>query len=181
MAPLRRPDVSAVDGGSLWLVPYAVLAGFILLDGLPIDYQWLGRIELGLYFVPIFFIAISSSEHDFAPFGIILLGLVNDVLSEAPIGYWTFLFGLFYLLAMGQRSLLQEARLGAIWANFLVLCVATYLAGYFIGLLRADMAIGLGVYFSSAFVTSLFFPLLYIPLAWLETGTLSASLLRRDE
>jgi rod shape-determining protein MreD len=181
MNPLRRPDVRAADGGSLWLVPYFVLAGFIFLDGLPVDYQWLRHIELGLYLVPIFFIAISPSERDFAPFAIIAFGLLNDILSEAPIGFWAFLFCFFYLLAMRQKTVLQEARAGSVWANFAVVCLLTYFAGYLIGLMRADMAIDFWLYLTSALLTGLCFPLLYLPLGWMENQSLSDPLKRGDE
>ncbi len=181
MTPLRRPDVRATDVGSLWLVPYLVLAWFIMLDGLPVDYYWLGHLELGFYLVPIFFIAVSPSDHDFAPVWIVAFGLLNDVLSEAPIGYWAFLFGFFYLLAMGQRTVLQEARMAGVWLNFLVLCVTTYFAGYFIGLLRADMEIDFLLYLSSSLLTGLSFPLLYFPLGWMEAQTFSDPLRRRDD
>jgi cell shape-determining protein MreD len=181
MNPLRRPDVRAADGGSLWLVPYFVLAGFIFLDGLPVDAQWVSQIELGLFLVPIFFIAISPSEHDFAPLGIIAFGLLNDVLSEAPLGYWAFLFSFFYLLAMGQKGVLQEARVSGVWGNFSVVILITYFAGYLIALLREDMAIDFWLYLFSAFLTALCFPLLYLPLGWMENQTFSDPLRRGDD
>ena len=181
MTPWGHNDIRAPDGGSLWLVPYLVLAWFIMLDGLPVDYYWLTHLEIGLYLMPIFFIAISPSDSDFAPVGIIAFGLLNDVLSEAPIGYWAFLFGFFYLLAMGQKAVLREARMTGIWINFLVLCVLTYFAGYLIGLLRADMEINFLLYLSSALLTGLCFPLLYFPLGWMENQTFLDPLRRRDD
>ena len=161
-------DTKQAGGGSLRLVPLTVAAGFVLLDGLPLLTDWLVELEFGLFLIPIFFIAMHA-DSDFAPVWILALGLLNDLLSHAPIGFWGILFCLMYIFARAQKQSLQNAHLGSCWVSFVVLVVVTYLAGYLIAALRDDMTISAGVYFLSAMVTGFCFPLVYFPLTRLAS------------
>ncbi len=150
--------------------PYVVAILFILMGALPVGFFWSVHLELGLFFVPLFFIALTA-ESDFTPFGIIALGLFNDMLSETPFGYWGFMFCMFYLFAMGQKNVLQNATWMSHWVSFFILCILTYFSGYLVALMRSDMSVGFGAYFLSVMVTGLCFPLLYLPLTWMSNRT----------
>ncbi len=156
------------SSGSLRFIPFAVIVIFILLDGLPAMSGWLMHLELGLFFIPLFYIGLHA-ERDYTPVGVLALGLFNDVLSDAPIGFWGILFCVLYMLGVSQRAVLQNARWGSYWTSFIVVVSVTYLVGYLIALMRDDMSIGGGVYFLSAMVTALCFPMIYFPLGWLQS------------
>lgn len=161
-------ETRASSGGSLRLAPLALSAAFVLLDGLPALTNWLVDLEFGLFLIPIFFVALHA-DSDFAPVWVLLLGLLNDLLSNAPIGFWGILFCLIYVLSRGQKQGLQNAQIGSYWVSFIVMVAITYLAGYLIAAIRDDMEISAGIYFLSAMVTGLCFPLVYWPLTRLPT------------
>lgn len=161
-------DTRTGSSGSLRFIPFVVIGIFILLDGLPAMTGWLMHLDLALFFIPLFYIGLHA-ESDYTPVGVLALGLSNDVLSDAPVGFWGILFCVVYVLALSQRAVLQNARMSAYWASFMVVVSATYLLGYLIAFMRDDMVIGGGVYFLSAMVTALCFPIIYFPLGWLQS------------
>lgn len=153
--------------GSIRFVPFAILTIFILLDGLPGLGGWIAHLELGLFFIPLFYIGLHA-ENDFTPVAVLALGVLCDVLGDAPIGFWGVLFCVMYVLAVSQKQILQNADWGSYWTSFIVLVAATYLVGYLIALMRSDIQVAAGLYFVSAMVTGLVFPFIYYPLNWIQ-------------
>ena len=82
MSRFRNPH----EAGSGVVVPYFLVLLFILLASIPANFFYMAKLEIGLYFVPLFFIGLMD-ESDAAPVFVAVLGLLNDVLSEMPLGF----------------------------------------------------------------------------------------------
>ena len=108
--------------GSIRFVPFAILTIFILLDGLPGLGGWIAHLELGLFLIPLFYIGLHA-ENDFTPVAVLALGVLCDVLGDAPIGFWGVLFCVMYVLAVSQTNS-AKCRLGLYWTSFIVLVAA---------------------------------------------------------
>lgn len=154
-------------------VPYLLVLIFILVESVPVNFFFSGHLKIGLYFVPLFFIGLTA-ESDATPIFLAVLGLVNDILSEMPLGFWSSLFVIFYLLCMSQRNILATTSFGSFWVTFAVLISMTYLVAYLLALMIGDLHLATVPFLLSAFVCVLFFPLLYFPLS-LFREALSAS------
>lgn len=165
-AHIRRLPEQGIAG----FIPYTVLALFILISGLPVDPLSFGVLEIGLFLIPVFHIGLYT-ENDFAAVGLIALGLLNDVLSGAPLGYWAVLFCLLYVLAFGQRQVLQNTKWASYWTSFIVLMLPVFLAGYIIALLRDDMSVSFTTSLMSALVTGLCFPFIHFPMVQIYART----------
>ncbi len=151
------------EGGGLLFIPYAVLLALVITGNLPSHIPGLERLELGLFFAPLFFICLSS-ESDFTPVALALIGLLNDLLREAPLGYWAFLFVVYYGLCRSQKPTLQNSAFGSYWVTFAVLTALTYLLGYVIALMREDMAVAGVLLLLSLALCIIAFPLIFGPL-----------------
>jgi rod shape-determining protein MreD len=160
---MSRFEPRVTNSVLLNLVPYVVLLAFVLLDGIPALSGFLVQFEFALFLVPVFFIGLHA-ESDFAILGILATGLLQDVLSGTPLGFWGILFCLLYVVAHAQRQILAHKPLSAHWANFLVFVCLVFALGYVIAALREDMIIAGGGYFLTAMATVLSFPLIYYPL-----------------
>ena len=169
MSRFRNPH----EAGSGVVVPYFLVLLFILLASIPANFFYMAKLEIGLYFVPLFFIGLMD-ESDAAPVFVAVLGLLNDVLSEMPLGFWSSLYVVFYLLCVSQRSILSTASFGSYWVTFAVLVAMTYLAAYLLALMIDDVQLAAVPFLLSVTVCILFFPLLYFPLS-LFRESLSAS------
>jgi len=84
-------------------VPYLLVLFFILVESVPVNFFFSGQLKIGLYFVPLFFIGLTA-ESDATPISLAVLGLVNDILSEMPLGFWSSLFVIFCLLFIGLND-----------------------------------------------------------------------------
>ena len=151
------------DGSGLLFIPYAILLALVVTGNLPSHIPGLERLELGLYFAPLFFICLNS-ESDFTPVALALIGVLNDLLREAPLGYWAFLFVIYYGLCRSQKPILQNAAFGSYWLTFAVLTALTFLLGYFIALMRDDMVVAGTLLLLSLLLCVLAFPLIFGPL-----------------
>lgn len=154
---------SSGDSGGGIFVPYLLVLIFILLASVPSNFFYSAQLEIGLYFIPLFFIGLTA-ESDATPVFLAALGLVNDIMSEMPLGFWSSLFVVFYLLCASQRSILSTASFGSYWLTFGVLMSMTYLVAYLLALLLDDLHMAIVPFLLSALICILFFPLLYFPL-----------------
>ena len=159
-------------GGGLF-VPYILVLIFIFLESLPNNFFVMAQLKIGLYFTPLFFIGLTA-ESDATPAFLACLGLLNDIVSEMPLGFWSSLFVIFYLLCVSQRNILSSASFGSYWITFAVLVAMTYLSAFLLALMIGDLHLATVPFFLSALVCILFFPLLYFPLSFFRE-TLSAS------
>ncbi len=151
------------DGGGLLFIPYFVLVMLVIAGNTPSHIPGLEGLELGLFFAPLFFISLNS-EGDFTPVALALIGLLSDLLREAPLGYWAFLFVIFYALCRFQKPILHNAAFVSHWLTFAVLTAAVYLLGYFIALMRDDMAVAGSQLLLSLFLCLIAFPVIFGPL-----------------
>lgn len=151
------------DVGGLLFIPYLILAVLVVMGSLPSNISGLERLELGLFFAPLFFISLTS-ENDFTPIFLGTIGLLSDLIREAPLGYWAFLFVVFYAMSLSQRTILQNAAFGSFWVTYSVLVAITYLLGYLTALLRDDMTASGFLMLMSCFACILSFPLIFGPL-----------------
>ena len=158
MNGLKNPS----EGGSTFL-PYLLLLLFILLNSMPLKVTSLAQLEIGLYFIPLFFIGLTA-ESDATPFFVALFGFLNDILSEMPLGFWPALFIVFYLLCVSQRTIISTSRFGSYWASFAVLIMMTYLVAYLLAALSNDLHLAIVPFVLSCFLCILFFPIIYFPL-----------------
>lgn len=145
------------------VLPYVVSVLCVLLHGIPLGLTSLPNLALGLFLVPLFSINLNN-EMDRAPIYFVAVGLLADVLMEAPLGYWAFLSGLFYILSSGQKRVLQNAAFSSHWLSFVVVVFIVYLAGFVISLMRDDLDIQFGGHLLSALITGLFYPILAWPM-----------------
>jgi cell shape-determining protein MreD len=169
MSRLRNPSEAS---GSM-IIPYLVALVFILLEGLPGNFFYMGQLKIALYFVPLFFIGLTA-ESDATPIFLAGLGLLNDILSEMPLGFWSSLFVVFYLLCMSQRNILSTASFGSYWVSFAVLVSMTYVLAYLFALMIGELRLATVPFLLSSLACILFFPLLYFPLSFFR-DTVSAS------
>ena len=146
------------------VLPYVVAVLCVLLNGLPLGLTSLPNLALGLFLVPLFAVNLSA-DMDRAPIYFAAIGLLADILMEAPLGYWAFLAGLFYILSSGQKQFLQNAAFSSHWLSFIVVVFIVYLAGFAISLMRDDLDIQFGGHLLSALITGLFYPILAWPLS----------------
>lgn len=144
-------------------LPYIVAVLCVVLHGIPLGLNVLPSMALGLFLVPLFAINLNS-ETDRAPIYFVAIGLLADILMEAPLGYWGFLAGLFYVLSSGQKQVLQNSTFSSQWLSFIVVVFIVYLAGFFISLLRNDLDIQFGAHLFSALITGLIYPIMAWPL-----------------
>lgn len=158
MNGLKNPS----EGGSTFL-PYLLLLLFILLNSMPLKVTSLAQLEIGLYFIPLFFIGLTA-ESDATPIFVALFGFLNDILSEMPLGFWSALFIVFYLLCVSQRTIISTGRFGSYWASFAVLIMMTYLVAYLLSALSNDLHLAIVPFVLSCFLCILFFPIIYFPL-----------------
>ena len=158
MNGLKNPS----EGGSTFL-PYLLLLLFVLLNSMPSNVKALAQLEIGLYFIPLFFIGLTA-ESDATPVFVALFGFLNDILSEMPLGFWSSLFVVFYLLCVSQRAIISTASFGSYWITFGVLIMMTYLAAYLLGFVIDDLHLTIIPFVLSCFICILFFPLFYFPL-----------------
>lgn len=169
---MSRFRSSNETGGGIF-VPYLLVLIFIFLEGVPANFFVMAQLKIGLYFVPLFFIGLTA-ESDATPAFLAGLGLLNDILSEMPLGFWSSLFVIFYLLCVSQRNILSTASFGSYWVTFAVLLAMTYLSAFLLALMIDDLHLATVPFLLSVFVCILFFPLLYFPLSFFRE-TLSAS------
>jgi cell shape-determining protein MreD len=148
---------------------YAVSVLCILLYGMPLGFSWLPQVGMAVFLVPLFTAALSS-ENDLAPVAFILIGLLADVLMEAPLGYWGFLTALFYILSSGQKQVLQNAGFSAHWLSFSIVLLIVYMAGFTISLMRDDLVIQFGGHIFSAILTALAYPIIALPLTFIANA-----------
>ena len=158
MNGLKNPN----EGGSTFL-PYLLLLLFVLLNSMPSNVKALAQLELGLYFIPLFFIGLTA-EGDATPVFVALFGFLNDILSEMPLGFWSSLFVVFYLLCVSQRAIISTGSFGSYWITFGVLIMMTYLAAYLLAALSDDLHLTIIPFVLSCFICILFFPVIYFPL-----------------
>ena len=164
---------SSNEGGSASLIPYILLTLFVLLDNIQTGLFPASSLELGLYFVPLFFIGLTA-ESDATPIIIALLGLINDVSNEMPLGFYAALFVIFYLLCISQRSLLVNTRFSSYWLTFSVLVITTYFVAYLMALVLDDVHMTTLPLFLSSLACCAVFPIIFFPL-YLFDDTLGGS------
>jgi hypothetical protein len=150
------------EGDSTFLA-YLLLLLFILLNSMPTNVKALAQLELGLYFIPLFFIGLTA-ESDATPVFVALFGFLNDILSEMPLGFWSSLFVVFYLLCVSQRAVISTGSFGSYWITYGVLIIMTYLAAYLLAALSNDLYLAIIPFVLSCFICILFFPVIYFPL-----------------
>lgn len=151
------------EGGIFPVIPYFLLLLFVLLEGIPVNIFAISRLELGLCFVPLFFIGLTA-ENDVAPVIIALIGLLNDILSDMPLGFWASLFVLFYMLSAGQRTILATATFSSYWLTFSVLALIIYFVAYLLSAMLLELPAVSIPLLLSAVVCCMLFPLVYFPL-----------------
>lgn len=154
---------AASETGSLLVIPYLVFLALIIFDNVPSNINGIERLEIGLCFASLFFISLTSEGY-FTAVWVALFGLFNDLISDTPIGYWAFIFIIFYGLSSTQRPLLQAAAFGSHWVTYAVLISITYFVGFLVAVLRDDMVVGSLTFFLSALAAIAAFPLVYWPL-----------------
>lgn len=145
-------------------LPYVIAVLCVVLHGIPLGLIALPNMALALFLIPLFAINLTS-EMDRAPIYFVAIGLLADILMEAPLGYWAFLAGLFYILSSGQKQVLQNATFRSQWFSFIIVLLIVYLAGFVISLLRSDLDIQFGAHLFSALITGLVYPIMAWPLS----------------
>lgn len=108
-------------------------------------------------------IAGLTAESDSTPIILAALGLVNDVSNEMPLGFYAALFVIFYLLCVGQRSILATATFGSYWLMFALLSVLIHVAAYILAFLLSDVHMVVSSLFLSALACCAVFPVIYLP------------------
>lgn len=150
-------------------LPYITAALCVLLHSIPLGMAFLPQLSLGLFFVPLFIIGLYA-DGDRAPIFFALIGLMADVLTEAPLGYWAFLTIICYILSSGQKQVLQNATFSSHWLSFIIVVFVIYLLGFTISLMLTDMDVNLGAQIVSAIITGLSYPVIALPLKMIMTG-----------
>lgn len=153
---------NASEGGSTFL-PYLLLLLFVFLNGTPSTVKAFAQLELGLYFIPLFFIGLTA-ESDATPVFVAFFGFLNDILSEMPLGFWSSLFIVFHLLCVSQRAIVSTGSFGSYWITFSVIMFMTYLTAYLLAALFDDLHLAIIPFVLSCFICILFFPVIYFPL-----------------
>ncbi|MGI9440157.1 MAG: rod shape-determining protein MreD [Parvibaculales bacterium] len=116
-----------------------------------------------LFLIPIFYMAVFN-ERESTPIVILLLGLLKDLLSVTPLGFWGFLFSLFYALAYSQRQFIAGAGEYSDWGVFAALCFGIFLLAYLLGL-SIDSLPPAGIAgFGSTIITALIYPIVVMVL-----------------
>jgi len=148
-------------------VPLLAIFVLIVAEHVPLGGDWLTSMDIGFVFVPMFFLA-RYSEGPVAPIAILLLGVFKDITSETPIGFWSFLFCVFFILALGQRQLLYNAAFNTVWVTFGFLCFLIYAVFYVAAVLSLSVAPSVGATMLGALLTVLAFPLFNVAFDWLS-------------
>lgn len=148
-------------------VPLLAIFLLIVAEHVPLGRDWLTNMDIGFVFVPMLFLA-RYSEGFVPPTAILLLGVLKDVTSETPIGFWSFLFCVFFILALGQRQLLYNAAYNTVWATFGFLCFLIYTVFYVLAVLSLSVAPSFAATMLGALLTVLAFPLFNLAFDWLS-------------
>ena len=139
----------------------------IVFEHAPLGNYWLTVMDIGIFFVPIFFLARVFDAYP-ALIWLVTLGLLKDLTSETPIGFWMLLFCVFYMLATSQRQFLFNARFRTVWTTFGLLTFLIYVVYYLVSLLHPALEASLLLTSVSAVATIISFPVFNLPFRWLS-------------
>ncbi len=156
----------ATGRSSAWF-PFLIMFLFCLLEQIPHGIRLFNFIDLGMYLAPLYFIALYN-ESDVAPFGVLGLGILKDLLSETPLGYWGILFCLFFIMIGVQRRGLLHSAFRVQWVGFGIMAFLLYLVAYIISLIHPVMSSAFLSSILSALVSFILFPLAYLPFLWMR-------------
>lgn len=168
---------STRNHGSINLPLYIGVVVLLLVDCIPGGWVTSINLSAGLFLVPVFYLAVYG-DHESAPIGVFLLGLLKDLLSATPIGFWTLLLCAFYGFAYSQRREIRTGGDSREWPIFAVICFGYYLGAWVLARLYGDMPMAVLAHFSSALVTVIAAPLIvYLLKLLFNTGDTRSNLL----
>jgi hypothetical protein len=148
----------------LWF-PIAVIFALIFVELVWNGFSVMATLDVSLVFVPIFFIA-RHHEGPVAPIAVLALGVLKDLTSETPLGFWALLFCVFFILSVTQRHFLQTATFKTLWVTYGLLSFLVYALFYFVSLGMSSMIADFGVSMVSALLTVLCFPIINLAFLW---------------
>ena len=143
------------------LLPYFFTFALILLSHVPVSMPWLSGITAGFFLVPIYFVATRGDDY-FAGLVLLLMGIVNDLISETPIGFWGLIFCLYFLLVRSQFWVVARGDFRVRWSVFAGTCLAAYFLAFIMAAWRDDMNVDALASFLSALVTIIGFPVIWL-------------------
>lgn len=99
----------------------------------------------------------------FPAYAVLIMGLLSDLLSNGPIGLWTFVYLVTYWVILSQRSLVINAVFSMFWLGFLIIALFTGAFSWIVASILFGTIVPLKPVMAQMLVTVAFFPLF----AWL--------------
>ena len=165
--PHSRYSNAPANFGRVWLIVMVVF--LLLLDYVPSSDTIGSNVAPALFLIPIFYMAVFN-ERENMPIIILLFGLLKDLLSVTPLGFWGFLLSLFYAVAYSQRQFIASAGENSDWGVFAVLCLGIYMLAYLLALPIAGLPAAGITGFGSAVITALIYPIVVVLLKQIFGG-----------
>lgn len=111
------------------LAPGAILLVLVLVVSLPMPVPGLAQVMPLLPYAPLFYWGIFQPRN--MPYWFLFLaGLLQDALSNTPLGYSSLMFMGFRFLLMSQRRLVAKEGFPGLWLCFAAIMLVTTLGGW---------------------------------------------------
>lgn len=125
--------------------------------------SWLGSLDLSIPFILLFFWALFEEDIGL-PYIPFVLGFAQDALTGTPFGLWSAAFMVFYILCLGQVTVLRTVGTGTLWLSFILLSGVAYLGIIGLVAMMDDVQVSLSGMIWMVLTSWGAFPILAIPL-----------------
>lgn len=147
----------------------------VLLSYLPLNFLFIDSIHPAIGVICGYFWLIHRPDL-FNLWSICCLGLIDDVISAAPMGSSMFAMLVLYVLTNVASKFLTAKPFVVLWYGFVVLCLGTMLLRWLIVSVYYSQFLPLGMLFFSYLITVFCYPLVSLLLAFVQNA-----LMRDDE
>lgn len=122
-----RPSVwRLLDGYARDLLPFASTLALVIIGAVPLRVPGLQNVAPWLPMIAVFYWALNRPDL-MPPAAAFAIGLIQDILSGAPIGTNAAVFVLLHAGVQSQRPFLHNKSFAVIWFGFAVAAVAAAL------------------------------------------------------
>ena len=149
------------------LLPLLSSVCFILLSYLPCDFMFLNSIHPAIALVCGYFWLVHRPDL-FSLGSVFLLGLIDDLISSAPMGSSIFAMLVLYALTNAASRFLTAKPFVALWYGFMVLALVTMLSRWLVVSVYYSCFLPLGILLFSYLVTVFCYPLVSLLLAFVQ-------------
>ncbi|MBS4773239.1 MAG: hypothetical protein KHX55_03060 [Proteobacteria bacterium] len=149
------------------LLPLLSSVFLVLLSYLPLNFLFLNTIHPAIGLICGYFWLVHRPDL-FNLWSICCLGLVDDVISAAPMGSSIFAMLVLYVLTNAASKFLTAKPFVVLWYGFVALSLGTILLRWLVVSVYYSRFLPLGVLFFSYLITVFCYPLVSLLLAFVQ-------------